>query len=118
MELEETAVRERIYTFQQRCDKAIPRWRWAAGVVAGLILAAQFLLANSTPVPLWGMAVVGMTMLPLVGMALLLGGRAFYCARKNRHELQPPLLKLGQLDVREIGEKITADKATCAQEGQ
>ena len=111
VELEETEVRERIYTFQQKCHRAIPRWRWAAGTVAALILGTQFLLADSSPVTTWGMVVIGMTMLPLVGSALFLGVPAFNCARKNRQELKPPLRRLDLLDVREIGERITNNKA-------
>ena len=112
VELEKTEVRERIYAFQQKCHRAIPRWRWAAGTVAALILATQFLLADSSPVATWGMVVIGMTMLPLVGTALFLGVPAFNCARKNRQELKPPLRRLDLPDVSEIGERITNSKAT------
>ena len=111
VELEETEVRERIFAFQQKCDRAIPRWRWAAGSVAFLILAMQFLLADSSPVANWGMVLAGMTVLPLAGVALFLGVPAFNCARKNRRELNPPLRRLSQLNVRQIGDRITNSKA-------
>lgn len=79
--------------------------------MAALILATQFLLADSLPVANWGMALAGMTMLPLVGVALFLGLPAFSCARKNRQELKPPLDRLNLPDLGEIGERISNSKA-------
>ena len=74
--------------------------------MAALILATQFLLSDKTPVNYMGMLIIALAMSPLVGIALFLGVPAFNCARKNRHDLKPPLSKLGLLDVKEIGDKI------------
>lgn len=112
VELEETDVRERIFEFQEKCAKAIPKWRWAAGLMALAILVAQFLLANSTPVTGWAMVLVAMAVSPLVGIAFLLGVPAWNCARKNSKDLKPPLRTLGQMDVMEIGERVHGGKAS------
>lgn len=117
VELEKTDVRERILKFQRKCDRAIPKWRWAAGTVAFLILATQLLLADSSTVTIWGRAVIWATVLPAVGVALFLGVPAFNCARKNRQELQPPLRRLDELDVAQIGERITNSKAVAHARG-
>ena len=112
VELEETDVRERIVKFQEKCAKSIPKWRLVAGLIALGILAAQFLLADNTPIPMWGwrMWVVATAVSPLVGIAIFLGVPALICARRNSRDLKPPLRTLGQMNVMEIGDRIRRGK--------
>lgn len=116
VELEETDVRERIFKFQEsfkrKCAKSIPKWRLVAGLIALGILAAQFLLADNTPIPMWGwrMCVVATAVSPLVGIAIFLGVPALICVRRNSRDLKPPLRTLGQMNVMEIGDRIRRGK--------
>ena len=112
VELNVTTVSERIFTFQEKCAKSIPKWRWTAGLIAVLILGTQFLLSSKTPVNYVGMATIAMAMSPLVGIALFLGTPALNCARKNRNDLKPPLSTLGLLNVKDIGDKILESNAS------
>ena len=106
VELPQT-VSKRIFKFQNECGQSIPRWRWTAGVVALVILLAEFNLADDASVNIWGALAVAATMFPLLGVTIFLGIPARNCARKNHNELKPQLRTMGGLDIEEIGNAIS-----------
>lgn len=100
-------VSERIYTFQERCEKVTPRWRWTSGIFAFVILMLQLIMpAFHIQVVGWGQVLLFLVTFPIVGAALHVGGRALGCMMKNRKALAPQDTQMGALDVKEIAKQI------------
>ena len=87
---ESMAVSQRILSFEKRCGKSIPRWRFASGVIALVILGSLFFIPDDVPVSVCFQALLAFAVSPPIGAAVHLGVGTVRCARKNRRDMAPP----------------------------
>lgn len=81
-------VSERIYAFQEHCEKVTPRWRWIAGVFAFVILMLQLIMpAFHIRVAGWGQVLLFTVTFPIIG-----GGVACRGESTLLHDKEPKSL--------------------------
>ena len=87
---ESMAVSQRILSFEKRCGKSIPRWRFASGVIALVILGLLFFIPDDVPVSVCVQALLALVVSPPIGATVHLGLGTVRCASKNRKDMAPP----------------------------